>query len=154
MKFRTTIELGGKTATGLPVPADVVDSLGQGKRPRVRVTIGDHTYRSTVASMDGRYMIPLSAENRGYAGVSAGEDVDVGVELDTEPREVTVPPHFAKALDAHAGARRHFDALSYSRKQGFLLGIEGAKTAETRQRRIDKAVVTLQEPDRDRTAEG
>ena len=145
MRFRTAVELGGKTATGLPVPPDVVESLGKGKRPPVRVTIGGHTYRSTVAPMGGRYFIPLSAENRGQAGVAAGDEVDVDVELDTEPREVVVPPDFADALDRDAGAKRQYDGLSYSRKLNFVLGIEGAKTAETRQRRIDKAVATLRE---------
>jgi len=143
MKFRTTVELGGKTATGLSVPADVVEALGQGKRPPVVVTICDHTYRSTVAPMGGRYMIPLSAENRGAAGVAAGEEVDVAVELDAAPRAVTVPPDFAAALDRDPGVRQQFDGLSYSRQRQFVVGVEGAKTAETRQRRIDKAVAEL-----------
>jgi Domain of unknown function (DUF1905) len=65
--------LGGKTATGIPVPTDVVDRLGQGKRPPVRVTINGHTYRSTVASRGGEFMLPISAEHRGEAGVAAGD---------------------------------------------------------------------------------
>jgi hypothetical protein len=99
MRFHATIELGGKTATGIEVPAEVVAALGSGKRPPVRVTINEYTYRSTVASMGGRFMLPVSAEVRGSAGISAGEEVDVDIELDTEPREVTVPPDFAGALD-------------------------------------------------------
>ena len=145
MRFRTTIELGGKTATGFRVPADVVQALESGKRPPVRVTIGSHTYRSTVAAYDDVFMLPLSAENRAAAGVVAGDQVDVDVELDPQPREVTVPPDFAEALDADADARRFFDGLSYSNKRRFTLAIEDAKTAETRQRRIDKAVVQLHE---------
>ena len=145
MRFRTTIELGGKTATGLRVPAEVVEGLGTGKRPPVRVTIGSHTYRSTVPVMGGAFFLPLSAENRAAAGLSAGDDVDVEVELDTAPRQVTVPPDFAAALDQHADARRFFEGLSYSQQQWFVLGIEGAKKPETRQRRIDKAVDRLRE---------
>ena len=80
------MELGGKTATGIPVPDDVVAGLGAGRRPAVVVTIGDHTYRSTVAVMGGRSMIPLSAEHRGLAGVAAGDDVEVHLELDDAPR--------------------------------------------------------------------
>lgn len=145
MRFRTTIELGGKTATGFRIPEDVVAELGSGKRPAVRVTIGGHTYRTTVAPMGGAFMIPLSAENRAGAGVAAGDEVDVAVELDTEPRVVTVPPDFAQALDRQPDARRAFDALSYSNQRRHVLSIEGAKTDETRQRRIGKAVDALRQ---------
>jgi hypothetical protein len=145
MRFRTTIILGGKTATGMEVPAEVVASLGTGKRPPVRVTIGTHTYRSTVAVYGETFMLPLSAENRTSAGVAAGDEVDVDVELDTEPREVSAPPDFAAALDADADARQFFDGLSYSQKRWFVLGIEEAKTVETRQRRIGKAIDRLRD---------
>jgi len=145
MRFRATILLGGKTATGLRVPDEVVAGLGSGNRPAVSVTINGHTYRTTVAPRGGEYLVPVSAENRERAGVAAGDEVDVDIELDTEPREVTVPPDFADALDRHPDARRFFDGLSYSQKQWFVLGVEEAKTAETRQRRIDKAVARLRE---------
>ena len=143
MRFRATVELGGKTATGIPVPAEVVAALGPGKRPAVRVTIAGHTYRSTVAPLGGVHMLPVSAEIRERAGVAAGDEVEVDIELDTEPREVTVPPDFAAALDRDADARRAFDGLSYSNKRRYVLSIEEAKTEETRQRRIAKAIDTL-----------
>ena len=140
------VELGGRTATGIRVPESVVAGLGQGRRPAVRVTVGGHTYRSTVAVMGGAFMIPLSAENRALAGVSAGDEVDVEVELDTAPREVEVPPDLAAALDADAAARSAFDALSYSNRRRWVLSVEDARTAQTRQRRIDKVVSTLRTP--------
>ena len=145
MRFRATILLGGKTATGLRVPDEVVAGLGSGKRPAVRVTINGHTYRTTVAPRGEEYLVPVSADNRERAGVAAGDEVDVDIELDAEPREVTVPPDFADALDRDPDARRFFDTLSFSQKQWFVLGIEEAKTAETRRRRIDKAVGRLGE---------
>jgi hypothetical protein len=145
MRFRATVELGGKTATGIRVPPEVVASLGPSKRPAVRVTIRGHTYRSTVAPLGGNFMLPISAENRISAGVAAGDEVDIDVELDTEPREVTVPPDFSNALDHDPVARRFFDRLSYSQKQRHVLSIEGAKTTETRERRIAKAVSMLRE---------
>jgi hypothetical protein len=145
MRFRTTIELGGKTATGFRVPPEVVESLGSGKRPPVRVTINGYTYRNTVAVYGGEFVLGVSAEVRENARVAAGDEVDVEVELDTEPREVPVPPDFADALDREADARRFFDGLSYTEKRWFVLGIEDAKTPETRQRRIDKAVDRLLE---------
>jgi hypothetical protein len=145
MRFRTTVEGTGKNTTGIPVPAEVVEGLGHGKRPPVRVTVGAHTYRTTVASMGGRFMLSLSAENRGLAGVAAGEEVDVDVELDLAPREVSVPPDFAEALERDAAARRFFEGLSFSQKQWHVLSVEGAKAPETRRRRIEKSIAMLRE---------
>jgi len=145
MRFRATIQLEGKTATGIPVPTGVVERLGKGKRPPVRVTIGGHTYRSTVAAYGDVFMLPLSAENRKAAGVAGGDEVDVDVELDTEPRTVEVPEDFAGALAAEPEAKRFFEGLSYSQQRWHVLSIEGAKAAETRQRRIDTSVAMLRE---------
>ena len=145
MKFRTTIELGGKTATGFQVPQEVMDALGPAKRKAVRVTIANHTYRSTVAPMGGKLLVPLSAENRTSAGVAAGDEVEVDLELDEEPRVLAVPADLAGALDQDTAARTYFDSLSYSHRQRWVLSVEGAKTAETRARRITKAVAALRE---------
>ena len=145
MKFRAIVELSGKTATGIQVPAEVVAHLGSSKRPPVLVTINSHTYRSTIAPMGGVFMLPISAENRTLARVSAGDEVEVEVEPDTQPREVNVPPDLLEALDRDANARRFFDGLSSSNKQRVVLSIEGAKTTETRLRRISKAVESLRE---------
>ncbi|MDP9472037.1 MAG: YdeI/OmpD-associated family protein [Chloroflexota bacterium] len=145
MRFRAVVELGGKIATGIQVPAEVVTGLGGTKRPTVRVTIDGYTYRSTVAPMSGKFMLPVSAEVREHARIAAGDEVDVDIELDAEPREVSVPPDFAAALDGDWDARRFFDGLSYSNKRRFVISIEDAKTAETRDRRIVKAVATLRE---------
>jgi bifunctional DNA-binding transcriptional regulator/antitoxin component of YhaV-PrlF toxin-antitoxin module len=145
MKFQATILLGGKTATGIRVPPEVVASLGSSKKPAVRVTINGYTYRSTVATVSGEFMVGVSAEVREKAGVAAGDEVEVEIELDTAPREGPEPPDFAEALDADLAARRFFDSLSYSNKQRVVLPIEEAKTPETRQRRIAKAVSNLHE---------
>lgn len=145
MIFRTIIQRSGKTTTGICVPAEVVESLGPSKRPPVRVTINGYTYRSSIAVMGGVFMVGVSAEVRERAGVAGGDEVDVGIELDTEPRTVTVPPELADALDRDASARRFFDGLSYSAKQRFVLAIEAAKTGETRQRRIADTINKLRE---------
>jgi hypothetical protein len=145
MKFRANVETSGKTAMGFQVPPEVVEGLGAGKRPPVRVTINGYTYRSTVAPMGGVFMMGLSAENRAGAKVTGPGKVDVDMELDTAPREVTVPPDFAKALAAEPAAKMTFDGLSYSNKSWHVLQVQGAKTDETRQRRIAKSVDTLRE---------
>jgi Bacteriocin-protection, YdeI or OmpD-Associated/Domain of unknown function (DUF1905) len=143
VRFHTTILQGDKTATGIQIPDEVVEALGTGKRPRIRVTIKGYTYRSTVAVMGGVYMVGVSAENRAGAGVKGGDEVDVDIELDTAPREVTVPPDLATALDAEPNARNTFEGLSYSNRSWHVLQIEGARTDETRQRRIAKSVEAL-----------
>ena len=143
MRFRTTLLQNDKTATGFKVPPEIVDALGAGKRPKVRVTIGSYTYRSSVAVMGGVYMIGVSAENRAGAGVKGGDEVDIELELDTAPREVSVPADFAAALKADPAAARTFEGLSYSNKSWHTLQIDGARTDETRQRRIAKSIAAL-----------
>lgn len=143
VRFRTTIVQSGKTATGIEVPAELVARLGTSKRPPVRVTINGYTYRSTVAVMSGAFMVAVSAENRAHAGIAGGDEVDVELELDAGPREVTVPADLAEALDSDPAARKRFDSLSYSHKRAQVLSIEGAKTAQTRDRRIAKAISML-----------
>jgi hypothetical protein len=145
VRFRTTIQQGGKTATGIQVPAEVVEALGAGRRPAVTVTINGYTYRSTVAVMGGASMTSLSAEHRAAADVAGGEEVEVDIDLDTAPREVSVPADLTAALDAEPAARRTFDGLSYSNKSWHVLQVEGAKTDETRQRRIARSVDTLRQ---------
>ena len=145
MKFRTTLLQSGKSAVGMQVPDNVVAALGAGKRPPVRVTINGYTYRNTVAVMGGMFMVGVSAEHRAKAGVAGGQEVDVDIELDTDPRELAVPSDLNDALEREPEIKRRFESLSYSRKQGLVLPIEQAKTPETRQRRIEKAVVAIRE---------
>ncbi len=145
MRFRTTILQGGKTATGIRIPDEVVEALGKGRRPPVRVTLKGYTYRSTVAVMGGKFMVGVSATNREGAGVAGGDVVDVELALDTAPRVLEVPPDLKKALGRDKDAKTVFEALSYSRKQRLTLPIEDAKTPETRQRRVDKAIEMLRE---------
>jgi hypothetical protein len=144
MRFRTKVLLAGKTATGVEVPLKIVEALGS-KKPPVRVTINDYTYRSSVASMNGTFMLGISDVVRRNTGVSAGDTIDVDLELDTEPREVALPLDFAKALGASAKARKFFDSLTYSNRRSFVYQIEEAKTPETRQRRIEKTVAKMKE---------
>jgi hypothetical protein len=143
VRFRTTLLTTGKTAAGFVVPDEVMTGLAAGRKPAVAVTINGHTYRSTVATIDGRPMVGVSAENRAASGVEGGQEIEVELALDTAPRTVEVPADFAAALAPHPEARGFFDGLNYSERRWFVLGIEDAKTPETRQRRIDKAVERL-----------
>jgi hypothetical protein len=143
VKFQATLELGGKTATGIRIPPEVVASLGAGKKPAVRVTINGYTYRNTVAVMGGDFLVGVSAEHREAAGVKAGDLLDVTLELDTDPRIVEVPEDLAAALSAKPGAREAFDALATSTRREHARQVESAKAAETRQRRIEGIVAKL-----------
>ena len=141
--FRTTLLLAGKTATGIVIPPEVVESLGAGKKPAVLVTINGYTYRNTVAVMGREFMVGVSAEHRAAAGVAAGDVLDITLELDTEPRIVEVPEALATALAAKPGARAAFDALSTSIRKEHVRQVESAKAAETRQRRVESIVAKL-----------
>ena len=143
MRFTAVLELHGKTATGLVVPPEVVEGLGGGKRPAVVVTLGGHSYRTTVGVMGGRSLLPVSAENRAAAGLAPGDEVEVDVELDTAPREVEVPADLAAALDGEPGLRSRFDALSPSRRKEHVRSVESAKAEATRARRVAAVLATL-----------
>ncbi len=144
MRFRTKILPAGKTAAGIEVPAKVVAALGSSKRPPVRATINGYTYRSTVAVMGGKFMLGVSNEVRSSAGVAAGDTVDIDLELDTEAREVELPPDFAAALARDAKAKKFFEGLSYSKKLRLVIPID-IKAVEVRKQRIAKTVEQLRE---------
>jgi len=129
--------------TGIEVPPDVVEALGAGGRPAVVVTVNGHTYRSTVGARGGRHLIPFSADRRRETGLAGGDPIEVTLEVDTAPRTVEVPDDLAAALAAAPGARAAFDALSPSARKAHVTGVEGAKAAETRARRVAAVVTKL-----------
>lgn len=143
--FTTTIQKAeGLNATGIRVPPEVIAALGTGKKPKVKVTLKGYTYRSTVAAYSGDvYMLPLNQEHRAAAGVEAGDEVEVTLELDTEPRTVEVPDDLAAALAAKPGALAAFEALSYTMRKENVRQVESAKAQETRERRIAGIVAKL-----------
>ena len=145
MRFQATVQLNGKTATGIEVPDEAVAELGQGQRPPVRVTIGGYSYRTTVARLGGRFLVPLSTENRAAAGVAAGDEVEVDLELDNTPREVEVPADLAAALGQDDTARANFEALPYSHRKEWVRWVTEAKKPDTRTTRITKTVQSLHE---------
>jgi hypothetical protein len=147
MKFRSYVE-PPEPMRGLEVPPEVVEALGGGKRPAVTITINGHSWPSRVALMRGRYLLGLSNANRKAAGVATGDEVEVEVEIDAEPRVVAEPADFTRALDADPAARTAYDRLSDSHQREHVRAIESAKKPETRARRIDKALAMLrgQEP--------
>jgi hypothetical protein len=143
-KFTTTItQAEGLNATGISVPPAVIEALGSGKRPKVTITLNGYTYRSTVAPYGDVFMIPLNQEHRAAARVNAGDEVEITLALDTEPRTVEVPDDLAAALAEKAGAREAFDRLSYSTRKEHVRQVNEAKAQETRERRIANIVAKV-----------
>ena len=143
MKFTTILQLDGATATGIRVPDDVVAALGGGKRFPVQVTINGVTYPSTVATMKGEPKVPVSSEIRKLAGIKAGDEVTVELSADDKPRSVDVPEDLAAALAADTAAAERFQSLSYSNQRRHVLAVTGARTEETRSRRIAAVLAEL-----------
>jgi hypothetical protein len=143
MRFESTVELGGKTATGIPVPDEVLAGLGESKRPPVTVSLNGYTYRTTAVRMGGRFLVPLSAEHREAAGVAAGDTVTVDIEVDSAPREVTLPADLEAAMDD--AARTAYDGLSHTHRKEWVRWVEEAKKPETRAARVAKTVAGLRE---------
>jgi hypothetical protein len=146
VRFRTVLSLENKNATGIHVPVAAVEALGGGRRPAVVATVNGYRYRATVMGYDpADPLMPFTAEHRAASGISAGDEVEVELELDSAPREVEVPDDFATALAGEPAAKAFFDGLSNSNKKVHTLAIADAKTPETRARRIEKSIALLRE---------
>lgn len=144
VSFRTSLWASGGNNVGIVVPEEIVLGFGRGKRVPVAVTIdGGYSYRTTIASMGGRFLISFSAETRAATGRGAGDEVEVTLEVDDAPRTVDVPPALADALAADPAAATAWKELSYSRQRAHALSVEGAKTNDTRARRVRKIIETL-----------
>ncbi len=141
MRFETTLHQTGNN-TGIEVPPEIIDALGGGKRPAVSLSVNGYAYRSTVGVMGGKSLVPFSSEHRKASGLKGGDSIVVEIELDTAPRETVLPEDFAAALEA-AGLRAAFDKLAPSHRKEHVRAIDEAKTAETRIRRIEKAIEKL-----------
>jgi hypothetical protein len=142
IRYHTTMHSIGRN-TGIPVPAEVLDRLGAGKRPAVVVEVNGYGYSSTVGSMGGQSLIPFSSEHRAASGIGGGDELEVGLTVDRSPREVAVPEDLASALET-AGLTATFAQLAPSHRKAHVTAVEGAKSAETRQRRIESAIAKLQ----------
>jgi antitoxin component of MazEF toxin-antitoxin module len=142
--FETTVTAIGNN-TGIVVPGEVIDRLGAGKRPSVLVDVNGYEYRNTVAVMGGAYMIGISAAVRQATGLAGGDPIRVTLTVAVTPREVDVPADLAAALAAESAAGAFFASLSNSLQRYHVDTVNAAKTTETRQRRIEKAVALFLE---------
>lgn len=142
--FRTTLWAAGGNNVAVVVPEDVVAAFGRGKRVPVVVTIdGGYEYRNTIASMGGQFLLSFNAQTRQATGRGAGDEIDVRLDVDDEPRVVEVPPDLAAALGADEVAKAAWDALSYSHERAHAESITGAKAEATRARRVEATLAKL-----------
>ncbi len=142
-KFKTTILTAGKTATGICIPDQIIESFNAGKKPAVKITLNGYTYRSTVAAMNGKYMVGVSADVRAASGVKGGDTLTIEIELDSEERKVDLPDDFKKSLDKNLNAKKFFQTLTYSKQKNHVTLIEQARTEATRQKRIERSITDL-----------
>ncbi len=143
MEFTTELQATGGNTTGFVVPDAVVEELGGGRRPKVVVTVNGHAWRTSIASMGGRFLLGASAAVRDAAGIAAGQTHTVAVELDTAPRSIEVPEDLAAALADHPAAAEAWKSLSYSHQRQHADAIAAATKPETRQRRIASTIAKL-----------
>ena len=137
--FETTVAVAGNN-TGIVVPEEAIEQLAAGRRPPVLVNVNGYEYRNTVAVMGGKHMISISAAIRKATGLQGGDPIKVTLTLAATPREITIPDDFAAALAADEQASAFFGKLSNSMQRYHTDNITAAKSADTRQRRIDKAI--------------
>lgn len=142
--FETTVAVTGNN-TGIVVPEEAIEQLAAGKRPPVLVSVNGYEYRNTVAVMGGKYMISISAAVRKATGLTGGDPVRVTLTVADTPREAALPIDFAAALAADEQAGAFFGKLSNSLQRYHIDNVTAAKSADTRQRRIDKAVALFRD---------
>lgn len=133
----------GGTTTGFDVPETVVTALGAGKRPKVVVTVGAHSWRSSIAPMGGRFLLGVSGANRAAADIAAGDTVRVRLQHDQAPRVVEVPDDLRTALSTSPTAAAAWERLSYSHQRQHVTALQSAKRPETRASRLAKTLAML-----------
>ncbi|WP_159614664.1 YdeI/OmpD-associated family protein [Glutamicibacter sp. JC586] len=143
-EFVTTLIASNGNNVGIVVPDEIVYSFGRGKRVPVTVLIDhDYSYRNTISSMGGQFLISFNAETRAATGKDAGDEINVKLELDEEPRTVEIPEPLAVLLSAEPELLEAWNQLSYSKQRGHVDPIISARGEDTRGRRVEKVIKTL-----------
>jgi hypothetical protein len=143
MAFTFSGTLREEAGAFVEVPRDVLAALGTRKRPAVRVLINGVELRTTIAVYGGRSYIGIRREIREAAHIAPGEDIEVSVELDDQPRAVELPEDLAAALATDPEAQRIFEGLSFSNRKEYVAWVLAAKQPTTRQRRVADAPALL-----------
>jgi hypothetical protein len=142
-RFRALVERGEGSVCAISIDFDVEKAFGKRGRVPVRGTLNGAPFRGSLFPMGGRHFMVVNRHLREAAGVRGGEAVPVVMERDDEPRVITPPADFARALKGNKEARATWDRLSHTHRREHVEHIEEAKQPETRLRRIEKSVTQL-----------
>src|SRR5215210_1913632 len=106
-RFRVLIEREeGSEVCGINIPFDVEKTFGTRGRVPVRGTLNGAPFRGSLFRMGGDcHFMVVNRKLREAAGVSGGETVPVRIERDNEPRVITPPDDFARALKGNKEAQ-------------------------------------------------
>ncbi len=143
MKFISTIFQSGNNL-GIEIPEKIIYELGAGKKPPVVITIQSYTYRSTVAVMSGKFLVPLSSAHRKFTSAEGGDQIEIEIKLDDQPRNVEIPEDLSLRFEANQNAKKFFETLPPSSKKKVVTLLDAAKTTDTRIKRLDKFVSDLE----------
>lgn len=143
LRFATQLLQTGANTTGIPVPDEVIAKLAAGARPAVVAKVNGYSYRTTVGVMQGRSLLPFSSQHRDLSGIRAGDAIEVEIEHDAQPRTAEPPDDLRQAL-SKAGVLAAFEAMAPSRQRADVDNVTGAKSDDTRARRIAAIVAKLQ----------
>lgn len=145
-EFDAEIKEGRGGGAYLIIPFSVKEVYGTGAQVKVKAIFDGHPYRGSLAPMGGgQHILGIRKDIRKAIGKNIGDTVHVTVQQDTEPRTVSVPNDFGKALQRNPQVKEAFDRLSYTHKKEYVQWIEEAKKQETRERRIQKAVEKIKD---------
>ena len=143
--FKATIQNAGGGGAFVEVPFDVEKAFGS-KKPKVKAMIEGVPYRGTLVRMGTEcHLLLILKSIREQIGKTFGDEIQVSVESDAEPRVVEVPSDFARALKQEKSAQTYFKSLSYSHQREYVNHITEAKREETRARRIDRTIEILKQ---------
>ena len=143
--FTATIQNAGGGGAFVEIPFDVEKVFGA-KKPKVKAMIEGVPYRGTLVRMGTEcHLLLILKSIREQIGKTFGDEIQVSVESDTEPRVVKVPSDFAKALKKEKSAQAYFKSLSYSHQREYVNHITEAKREETRTMRIDRTIEILKQ---------
>ena len=138
VSFDTTLSAFGNN-TGIEVPDEVIQELNAGKRPALIVRVNGYEYQNTPGVMNGKTLLSFSSAHRKATGLKGGDPIHVDLAVSTTPRQVDMPESFLSALQ-DSDTLDFFNSLSNSLQRYHCDLINGAKTEETRQKRIEKAI--------------
>ncbi|MBN2149129.1 MAG: DUF1905 domain-containing protein [Anaerolineales bacterium] len=144
-RFRAVIEDAGGGGAMVKIPFDMEQAFGK-KRVKVKALIEGEEYRGSLVRMgEPCHILGIRKEIREKIGKGIGDEIEIVVEEDNEPRVVAIPPDVQQALIMTPQVEALFSRLAYTHQKEYIEWIEEAKREQTRQDRIRKMIAMLQQ---------